>query len=184
MAENSKTVHKVILFSAVLALFFSFTPNLTQTAFATNDSEHSQHIKNGSFEVPKVKKGKWGAFPESNQLKWDVEWRDGSCSGHPDPLLEIQHKVKGLGGAKDRRQHAELDSHCPTIISQKINTHENRKYTLEFYSKQRPNTSDDTNGLRVLINGDEVINIPDMSSNWKKSKHEFKGTGGFVTIAR
>ncbi len=82
-----------------------------------------------------------------------------------------------MEGPDEGLQHVELDAHCSVSISQIIDTVAGKKYELSYASKERPNTSTQTNGLLVNLNGDEISEISNMSSDWKTKKHKFTATG-------
>ena len=155
------------------------TDSLGQTATATSEFTINTIVDDfefrGSFETPLVTSdGGWSTFANGAPgLLWTVSTAsdDNDCVAE----LEIQHGI--LGGPDEATQHAELDAHCSIGISQTLETIAGETYELSYASKARPNTAPETNGLSVLINGQEINNISVMSSEWETSTHQFTATG-------
>jgi hypothetical protein len=112
----------------------------TATVFSDN------LIKNGSFEEPKLEIGTWNVFPEI------VGWRTVVGSG-----IEIQNHVAGSPFEGD--QHIELDSHSNSVIEQKVAVEPEQTYRLRFVYSPRPGVGRNSNGIRVWINQNAVLNI-------------------------
>ena len=76
-------------------------------------------VTNGGFENPALGWGSWSVF--SSIPGWS---RTSGCG------IEIQNHV--AGSPFEGRQYTELDSHCPTAISQVLVTDPCRYYTLSY----------------------------------------------------
>lgn len=128
------------------------------------------HIVNGSFEEPVLTKS-WDIFSSQQTPGWMVSWNDpNACSGHHEPMLEIQESGLILPAAHGA-QLAELDTDChgpgdrvTTItLSQTIPTAPGRVYELSFAYAARPGNHGNQT-LHVTADGEMLFsqeNLPD-----------------------
>ena len=93
-------------------------------------------LTNGSFEHPRVTAGSSHPFPSIPG--WHLAY---------GPDFELQNRLVGPAAAGE--QYAELDSDASTGIFQRVHTHADTNYRLEFCASPRPGTSPSDNVLIV-----------------------------------
>jgi hypothetical protein len=102
-------------------------------------------VVNGSFESPTLPYGSWSTF--SSIWGWRASL---GCT------IEIQNHIGGWN-AEDGNQLVELDSYCPTTITQTVYTTPGVQYRLSFAYSPRPGVAD--NRIRVRWGGAVVAEL-------------------------
>ena len=139
-------------------------------------------ILNGGFETPALSNGSFAIYPDASQTNWTVE----SGAG-----LEIQRNV--AGAPYEGQQHAELDSHNPSSISQTITTVPGQRYEFSFWHSPRPNVpvGDNTIGYEVLVVSDNTTlltgsvgasSVGGSNTSWTKYTYQFVAAGPSTKI--
>ena len=104
--------------------------------FASADDQHPKPphppeppniLRGGSFEHPRVRPGT--SHPFAAIRGWHLAY---------GPDFELQNGL--VGPAANGEQYAELDSDASTGIFQRVHTHADRNYRLEFCAAARPGT--------------------------------------------
>jgi hypothetical protein len=103
-------------------------------------------LTNGSFEHPHVAAGSSHPFPSIPG--WHLAY---------GPSFELQDLLVGPAAAGD--QYAELDSDASTGIFQRVHTHADRNYRLEFCASPRPGTPPSENVLVVRWHSHKLARI-------------------------
>lgn len=161
-------------------------------------------VLNGGFEQP-VTSG-WDVYYGEQVPGWNVAWMQGSspCTSQDEvagPVIEIQNNA--AVNAFEGEQYAELDSHCATPNSsriesasgsrtttriwQDVETVAGDRYELRFVYRRRPG-SHGSQKLRVKWDGVEVIDQQEAPNSWTEvvipvtaydssSRIEFADTG-------
>lgn len=93
-------------------------------------------VRGGSFEHPHIPSGT--SHPFASIRGWRLAY---------GPDFELQNLL--LGPAPRGKQYAELDSDASTGIYQRVHTHADRNYRLEFCAAARPGTPPTENVLIV-----------------------------------
>jgi hypothetical protein len=125
-------------------------------------------IINGSFEDPRV--GATSAKAFSSIPGWDS-------------TLGIEIRDNGAGRAYDGTQFVELDVNSNSSMVQGITTTSGAIYELSFWYSPRPQTSGDTNDIKVFWNDSQLGQTlagsnSDYVHHWARYTFNVRGTGG------
>lgn len=131
-------------------------------------------VTNGGFETPALGWGSWNVF--SSIPGWSVA---SGCG------IEIQNHV--AGSPFEGRQYTELDSNCPSAISQVLTTEPGRYYTLSYAFSARPGVNAADNVLRPSWDGTPLtartadgLGLSDTS--WTVHTEKVKATGSATSL--
>jgi hypothetical protein len=135
------------------------TPQSPPSTAVQVDVTGNQVVVNGSFEQPGVASsgGSWENFPQgSGQVAgWDST---NSCG------IELQ--TEGTVGVApyDGNQYAELESNCPSGLTQTLATVPGTEYVVSFAYQARPGTAASMNTISAEWGGDYLAGSADAGS--------------------
>ena len=145
---------------------------ITATLLLAGSVSAQNLLTNGSFEDPDVDPGTAQVF-----LGSITGWTDEGICG-----IEVQDTCCGSPAHGD--QHLELDSDCPSTISQTVATQPGAKYLLSLAFSPRPGVID--NHLIVRWNGSTVFDLTAGSlgteTEWQNHSAVLTATGTTSTV--
>jgi hypothetical protein len=105
-------------------------------------------LQNGSFESPDVAGGTAQVFPDGGVPGW-TDTSDPECG------IEIQDNCCGSPSAG--AQHVEVDSNCPSLVTQTVATQPGASYLLSFDFSPRPGLPFGESNVDVSWNGTVIF---------------------------